>query len=152
MMKHILAAALVAGSPVAIAAQQTTVRQETDIRVKDGRDVRVTGCLTRSSSGHALVLKDVEGPEGRTDEPARSYVLVGGETDDFARHVGKLVEIRGKAADAGSDARVEMETRTEVENDEDDRERTTRTEVEGDLRGIPYLGVDEVRVIRSTCS
>jgi len=152
MMKHNLAAALVAGSSAAIAAQQTTVRQETEIRVKDGRDVRVTGCLTRSSGGRELVLTSVEGPEGRTDELARSYILVGGETDDFARHVGKLVEIEGKAADAGSDARVEVETRTEIENDEDDRERETRTEIEGDLRGVPYLGVNEVRVIRSSCS
>jgi uncharacterized protein (DUF58 family) len=152
MIQHILAAAAVLAASASLGAQSATVRQETQIRVKEGRDVRVTGCVTRSASGRSFMLADVEGPEGRTEDLARTYVLVGDDNDDLRDHVGKLVEIRGKAADAGDEGRVEFETRTELEReDADDRERTTRTAVEGDLSGIPYLGVESVRVIRSTC-
>ena len=152
MIQHILSIAVALAASATLAAQSATVRQETRIQVKEGRDVRVTGCVTRSASGRTYMLTNVEGPEGRTEELARTYVLVGDDDDDLRDHVGKLVEIRGKAADAGDDARVEFETKTELEReDADDRERTTRTAVEGDLSGIPYLGVENVRVIRSTC-
>lgn len=147
-MRHLftattLALAIAAGA----AAQSTKVKSESEIEIKDGKDVKVTGCVARSASGTAYLLNNVEG----TDMTGRSYVLVGDV--DLDKHIGHLVEIRGKASNAGDDAKIEVKTKTRVERDDaDDKETKTKTTLEGDLAGVPYLGVKSVKMVRSSCT
>ena len=150
IQQTILGAALVVAGSVGLAAQSATIKQETKVEVKDGKDVTVTGCVTRSSDGRGIVLRDVEGAD---DDISRTYVLVGEEDDDLDRHIGQIVEIRGKATDLDDDARVQVETKTEIDReDADDKETETKTAIQGDLIGVPFLGVDSVKTIRNTCS
>ena len=150
IQQTILGAALVVAGSVGLAAQSATIKQETKVEVKDGKDVTVTGCVTRSSDGRGIVLRDVEGAD---DDISRTYVLVGEEDDDLDRHIGQMVEIRGKATDLDDDARLRVETKTEIDReDADDKETETKTEIQGDLIGVPFLGVDSVKTIRNTCS
>lgn len=139
-----LALTLAAG---AAAAQSTKVKSETRIEVKDGKEVKLTGCVARSASGAAYLLNDVEG----RDVPSRSYILVGDV--DLDSHIGHLVEVKGRASDAGDDAKIEVKTKTKVERDDaDDKKTESKTTIEGDLAGVPYLGVKSVKMVRSTCS
>jgi hypothetical protein len=128
-------------------AQSAKVKSESEVEVKDGKEVKLTGCLARSASGTAFLLNNVEG----NGAASRSYILVGAA--DFDRHVGHLVEVKGKASNIGDDARVEIKTKTRVERDDaDDKETESKTTIEGDLVGVPYLGVKSVKMLRSTCS
>jgi len=147
-MNHVFTATALALTMAAGAAAQTTkVKSETQIEVKDGKDVTLTGCVARSASGEAYLLNDVEGTAGTS----RSYILVGDA--DLDDHIGHLVEIKGKASDLGDDAKIEVKTKTEVERDDaDDKETETKTTLEGDLAGVPYLGVKSVKMVRSSCS
>jgi uncharacterized protein YdeI (BOF family) len=149
MMTHVFTTAALALTIAAgAAAQSTKVKSETKIEVKDGKDVTLTGCVARSVSGTAYLLNDAEGRE--VDAP-RSYILVG--EVDLDEHIGHLVEVKGKASNLGDDAKVEVKTKTEIERDDaDDKEMETKTTLEGDLAGVPYLGVDSVKMVRSTCS
>ena len=139
-----LALTLAAGTA---AAQSTKVKSETEIEVKNGKEVKLTGCVARSASGTAFLLNNVEG----TGAASRSYILVG--DTDFDSHIGHLVEVKGRASNVGDDAKIEMKTKTKVERDDaDDKETETKTTLEGDLAGVPYLGVKSVKMVRSSCS
>ena len=145
MKRFMLGSALALACSVGLAAQTATVKSETKVDVKNGKDVTVTGCLARSASGTAFLLNDVEGKNVKS----RSYILVG---DDLDAHVGHFIEIKGKASNIGDDAKVEVKTKTKVERDEaDDKTTETKTTMEGDLAGIPYLGVKSVKMIRNSC-
>ena len=147
MQRLILGSAFVLACSGTLAAQSTTVKSETKVEVKDGRDVTVTGCLGRPASGEGYVLNDVEG----SGVAARGYLLVG--SDDLDRHLGHLIEVKGKASNLGDDAKVEVKTKTKVERDDaDDKETESTTRLEGDLAGVPYLGVKSVKMIRANCS
>jgi hypothetical protein len=148
IMNHVFTAtALVLTIAAGAAAQTTKVKSQTEIEVKDGKDVTLTGCVARSASGTAYLLNDVEGE----NKNSRSYILVGDV--DLDNHIGHLVEIKGKASDLGDDAKIEVKTKTEVERDDaDDKETETKTTLEGDLAGVPYLGVKSVKMVRSSCS
>ena len=74
MKRFMLGSALALACSVGLAAQSATVKSETKVDVKDGKDVTVTGCLARSASGTAYLLNNVEG-KGVT---SKSYILVGG--------------------------------------------------------------------------
>jgi len=147
MTRFMLGATLALAFSVPAAGQDTTVKSETRVTVKDGKDVTVTGCVGKATSGTGYLLTNVEG-KGVT---SRSYLLVG--DDDLDDHVGHLVEVKGKASNIGNDARVEVKTKTTIEreNAEDQKSRST-TKLEGDLPSIPYLGVKSVKMLRSSCS
>ena len=145
MKRFMLGSALALACSVGLAAQSATVKSESKVDVKDGKEVTVTGCLARSASGTAYLLNNVEG-KGVT---SKSYILVG---DDLDTHIGHFIEIKGKASNIGDDAKVEVKTKTKVERDDaDDKTTETKTTMEGDLAGVPYLGVKSVKMIRSTC-
>jgi hypothetical protein len=81
-----------------------------------------------------------------------SYLLVGGDDGDLQSHVGQMVEIKGKAADH-EDGKVKVKTKTNVEReDADDVNTESKSELKGDLIGLPLLGVRDVKMIRPTCS
>jgi len=130
---------------------QTTVERKTEIEVKDGEEVKLTGCLERhpdATGGARFQLTNVADEDGRVS----SYLLVD-EEDELEEHVGHLVEIKGEAADRDDEGRIRVETRTRVKRD-DAPDTTTKTteETSGDLTGIPILEVDDVRSIRPTCT
>lgn len=145
MTRFILGSALALACSAGLAAQSATIKSQTTVEVKDGKTVTVTGCVARSASGNSYMLTNVEGK--KVTSPA--YVLVGDDLDD---HVGHLVQVKGRATNVGDDGKLEVKTKTKVERDNaDDRETETKTEIEGDLAGVPYLGVKSVKMIRTSC-
>ena len=114
--------------------------------MKDGKEVTVTGCVAPTASGTGYMLTDAADKAGRV----HSYMLVSDDVD-LSKHVGHRVEIRGKAADQG-DAKIETEskTKTKVEHG-DDKETHGKTELKGDLSGLPFLGVKDVKMIAAVC-
>ena len=142
-----MAVAIVASGAIA-AAQDIESKSKTKITVKDGKDVTVIGCVARGADG-AFKLTNVAGKDGAM----RDYLLAaGGEDDlDLDDRIGHRVEIKGKAADKG-DGKVKIETRSEVgTSGNDTRKRESKTEVEGDLHGLPYLGVKSIRTLATVC-
>ena len=131
-----------------LSAQSAKVKSETEISVKDGKNVTVTGCVERAASGTGYVLTSAEGK----DVGSRHYLLVG-KDDSMDEHVGHLVEIKGKATDIGGDGKVEMKTKTKIEREHaEDKETSSKTEMKGDLENVPYLGVKSVKTIRESCN
>ena len=106
---------------VGLSAQSAKVKSETEIAVKDGKNVTVTGCVERAASGTGFVLTSAEGK----DVESRHYLLVG-KDDSMEEHVGHLVEIKGKAADVGNDGKVEVKTKTKIEREHADDKETSR--------------------------
>ena len=146
MKRFILGSALALACSVGLAAQSATVKSETKIDVKNGKEVTVTGCLARSPSGTAYLLNNVDG-KGVT---SHSYIVI--SDDDLDSHIGHLIEIKGKASNIGDDGKVEVKTKTKIERDDaDDKKTETKTTIEGDLAGVPYLGVKSVKMIRNSC-
>jgi len=98
------------------------------------------------ASNTGYMLTDAADKAGRV----HSYMLVSDDVD-LAKHVGHRVEIKGKAADRG-DAKIETEseTKTRVEHG-DDKETHGKTELKGDLSGLPFLGVRSVKMIAAVC-
>jgi hypothetical protein len=133
----------------AVAAQSDVVKRETTIDVKDGKKVTLTGCVERHpdpTGATNFQLTKVADKDGRI----HSYLLVD-EEDDLEDHVGHLVEIKGEAAD-DEDGRIKVRTKTKVERDDaDDTSSETTQDVKGDLRGLPILDVEAVKMIRPTC-
>ena len=131
-------------------AQSTEIKTETKVEVKDGKDVKLTGCVERLPEAGAAAryrLADVADATGKR----HSYLLVG-KDGELERHVGHMVEVKGKAADR-EDGKVKVKTKTKVDReDADDLKNESEAEVKGDLIGLPLLGVDDVKMIRPTCS
>jgi hypothetical protein len=133
-----LAAALVASSVVA--AQD---KPKTRVIVEDGKEMTLTGCVQRNPDGN-LTLTNAAGKDG----DASSYILTALNSDDDERlddlkdHVGHRVEIKGRAADRG-DGKIRVKT--------DSGKTETKSEVKGDLSGLPFLGVKSFRMIASVC-
>ena len=126
--------------PLGAAGQSKKVKTETKLEVKDGKDVTLTGCLERL-------------PDRRRDDPVpadqrrrqeeRNAQLPArrGEEGDLQSHVGHMVEIKGKAADH-EDGKVKVKTKTKVDREHaDDVKTESKSELKGDLIGLPLLGV-----------
>ena len=146
-MKLIAAAAcLSAVCAVGLRAQTTEQTSKSKISVKDGKEVTVIGCVEQMASGTGFMLTDAADKSGRV----HSYMLVSDDID-LSKNAGQRVEIKGKAADRG-DAKIktETETKTKVEHG-DDKETHGKTELKGDLSGLPFLGVKEVKMIAAVC-
>jgi hypothetical protein len=148
-MKRLITATTIAlACGIGLSAQSAKVKSETEIAVKDGKNVTVTGCVERAASGTGFVLTSTEGK----DVGSRHYLLVGKE-DSMEGHLGHLVEIKGRAADVGGDGKVEVKTKTKIEREHaDDKETESKTEMKGDLDNVPYLGVKSVKTIRESCN
>jgi hypothetical protein len=126
--------------------QQQQTETKSKVTVKDGKSVEVTGCVAPAASDHKFILTHVADKKGAL----HSYMLVG-EADDLAKHVGHRVQISGKATDRG-DAKVEVETKTKTTDSHgDDKESHSKSTVEGDIAGLPFLGVESVKMIAAVC-
>ncbi len=127
---------------------QTNTKSQTKLTVEGGKDVTLTGCVAQGADDN-FTLTHATGKDGALG----SYVLVAerGDREKLADHVGHRVEIKGKAADLG-DGRLKIKTESEVATSAgDQKKRASTTSVEGDLDGLPFLGVKSVRMLASVC-
>lgn len=151
-MKSLLSAFTVAlGMAVAVAAQtsQTEHKSKTEVKIKDGKAVTVTGCVQRGADPSKFMLTDVAGLSG----VGGSYELIAekDEGEELARHVGHTVTIDGKAADQG-DAKIVAKTKSETKQSGSEPKKTeTKTEVKGDAAGLRFLSVKSVKMIAPEC-
>jgi hypothetical protein len=121
---------------VSVGAQSSESTTKTKIDVKDGKDMKVTGCV--ASDGAGYVLTNVADKDGAL----HSYMLVS-DGEDFSKLVGQRVQIEGTVADSHH-GKVEIKTETKVEGPGKD----THAKVEG--KG-PYLGVKHLKKIAASC-
>ena len=151
--KHACSAIALVGAaslPLAAAGQESKVKSETKLEVKDGKDVTLTGCLERHPDSTGATKYQLTQVADKKSE-LHSYLLVG-EEGDLKDHVGHMVEIKGKAADR-EDGKVKVETKTKIDREHaDDVKTESKSEVKGDLIGLPLLGVKNVKMVRPTCS
>jgi hypothetical protein len=130
----------------ALGAQTSETETKSKIKVKEGKEVLVTGCVEPNASGKSFMLTHVADKSGAL----HSYMLVSDE-DELSKHVGHRVQISGKATDKG-DGKIETETKTKTKMEHgDDKETHSRSEMRGDLAGAPYLGVKSVKMIAASC-
>lgn len=146
-MRKLICSIVVLGLSGTMAYGQTIEKKsKTKITVEDGKDVTVIGCVSRSAEG-AFTLTQVANEDGALG----TYTLVGEDADDLEELVGHRVEVKGKAADRGT-GKVKIESKSEVDAGAgDSRKRESKTQVEGDLQGLPFLGVKSVRSLASVC-
>jgi hypothetical protein len=126
-----------------VGATTQGVKPKTRIVVEDGKELSITGCVQRNADG-GFTLTHAAGKDGIVG----SYILArledddDDELDDLKDHVGHRVEINGKAADKGK-GRIKVMTES--------GKTETKSEMKGDLSGLPYLGVKSSRMIASVC-
>jgi hypothetical protein len=149
-MTHRLAVAIgltaMCAAGLAAQTQETKTTTETKTEIKGGKDVTLTGCLERRSSGDYMLTEVRE--KGRLD--TLRYALV--TSEDLSKHVGERVEIKGKAvANGNGRVTVESKTKTEVENGKD-RETKSKTEGTGGELNMPVLGMKSMKTISSSCN
>lgn len=126
-------------------AQDLEKKTQTKVSVEDGKTVTVTGCVQRTADGEYM-LTNVANKDGALS----SYVLAA-DGEDLGKHVGHRLEVTGKAADQGK-GKIKVETKNESKVGDGDKAKTeSKSEVKGDLKGLPYLGVKSVRMIASVC-
>ena len=116
---------------VALAASATLGAQSngstTTIEIKNGKHVKVTGCLEAGADG-GYVLTNVADKK----HTMHRYILVP-STDDFSKMVRHRVQIEGKVGDR-SHGRIEIKT------------DGAKVEDSG-----PYLAVDHMTMLASSC-
>jgi len=124
---------------------QTDVKSK--VRVKDGADVEVTGCVASASSGtgDGYVLTNVADKKGTKP----NYMLVD-EDHDLVKHVGHRVQISGKATDRDGKIEIETKTKTKVKHG-DDQETRSKSTMTGGTVGMAYLSVNSIKMIAATC-
>lgn len=132
------------------AAQAQDNKSKTRIIVEDGKTITVTGCVQRSHEG-GYMLTNVAGKDGAIG----SYLLAASDDekdlDDLKKHLGHRLEISGKAADRG-DGKIKVETKSEMRKADGGKAKSeSKSEVKGDLEGLPYLGVKSFRMIATAC-
>ena len=132
-----LTCALTVAGAVALGAQSSETTTTTKIEIKNGKDVKVTGCVEAGLDG-GYVLTQVDSKRGALHR----YVLVS-DDDDFSKVVGQRVEIEGKAADIGR-GRVEIKTETKIDGPAKDTHSTVHD-------SGAYLGVKHIKTIAASC-
>ena len=118
---------------VALAASATLGAQSngssaTTIEIKNGKHVKVTGCVEAGADG-GYVLRNVADRK-RT---MHRYILVPSDSEDFSKMLNHRVKIEGKVGDR-SHGRIEITT------------DGAKVEDSG-----PYLAVDHMTMIASSC-
>jgi len=134
-MKPIITAVCVAALYAATAAAQSTTettRTKTKMKVDDGKEVTVAGCVAENPGG-GFMLTDAGG--------GMRYALVGGE--DVSKHVGHRIEVKGKATDA-EHGKVKIETKEKSSRADTTREKT-------ELKGAHALSVKSIKMLASSC-
>jgi hypothetical protein len=118
----------------------STVDAKSKIKVKDGKEISVTGCLERNPSGPGYLLTD-------STTGGLKYMVI--TNDDLSKHVGHKVEVKGDASDKG-DGKVQIETKAKGTSGDDKTKVETKTEAKGDL-AMRYLGMKSLKMISTSC-
>jgi hypothetical protein len=128
-----------------LAAQEikTTVTQKTTFEVKEGHDLKVSGCV-QSFEDAGYMLTD--------DAGQLKYVLV--TNDNLNKYVGRRVEVHGLGTD-GDDGRIEIErevgTSGVIGGEKLDGPTMKQTkEVTGDV-GFGYVSVKSLKKLADSC-
>jgi hypothetical protein len=149
-MRILSTLAVAAALTVGAEAQNIKTTTETKVKVEDGKDVKVVGCVERTADKEGFLLSNLSGDA----EKHRTYLLIlddGDEFDDLRKHIGHKVEIKGKAVDHDQ-GEVEITSNTKREVDSGpDQKREVKTEIKGTHAGSPYLGVENIKMISMTC-
>jgi hypothetical protein len=130
-------------------AQVVRTTQETNVKIENGKDMKVIGCLHRSADHKGYVLSNLSGDAATH----RNFVLLAEaeEMDDLAEHVGHKVELQGDLVDRDH-GEVEIKTKTAREvAGGDDSKSEVKTEIKGEHAGSPFLGVESVKMISKVC-
>jgi hypothetical protein len=147
-MKLSAIALAVALSAAAAAAQDD--KSSSRIVVEDGEEMTVTGCVQRSPEG-SYSLTNAAGKKGSVGTYMLAVTDDEEDLDDLGKHLGHRVEIVGKAADKGK-GRIKVLTKSESKKPEGGRAKSeTKSEVKGDLAGLPFLGIKSFRMLASIC-
>jgi hypothetical protein len=128
-----------------VIAQDADQKSKTKVKVDDGKATTVTGCVERTGDGEYRLTNVANKKDGALG----SYLLAAtddNDLDDLHKHVGERVEIEGKAADQGK-GKLKVESKAEGTSGKTE----SKSEIKGDLTGLPYLGVKSFRVIASVC-
>jgi hypothetical protein len=116
------------------------------VTVKDGKEMTVTGCVQPTGSGNGYMLTNVADKKGSV----HNYMLVSHD-EDFSKHVGHRMELSGKVTDRG-DAKIEVDTKTKTKVEHGDDQKThSKSEMKGDMAGVPYFGVKSMKMIAAAC-
>ena len=151
MKQMTLGLALASALTLGVSAQTTKTTSEAKIKVKDGKNVKVTGCVQSTTGAPGYMLTNIVANGGDKDDFMSGGYLLVGESNELSKHVGHMVEIKGKAVDK-DDGKLQIRTKTKVDvENADDRETRTKSEMSGDLSGLPFLGVKSVKMIRASC-
>jgi len=138
MMKMMmLTACLALASAVSLGAQSSETTTKTKIDIKNGKDVKVTGCVEAGPDG-GYMLTNVTDKTG----DHHSYMLVS-DSENFSKVLHNRVEIEGKIADSRN-GKVEIKTETKV----DGPARDTHSKVE---ERAAVLGVKHMKTIATVC-
>ena len=141
-MKLISAAlGIAAMCTVGVGAQTQTTRSpdgKTKVEIKEGKEIKASGCLERSPAGSFMLTSSESG--------GFKYALI--TNDDLSKHLGHRIEVHGKATDRG-DAKVKFESKVGTAGSGDAKE-TVKTKLEGDLK-LHYLSVKSVKMIATSC-
>jgi len=135
---------------VGVSAQEgkTKTTTQTTVELKGGKDVEVRGCLERTAAGEYM-LTDVR--DAKKDERLANSEYTVVSDDNLADHVGKRVEIKGKAVENGK-GKVSVESKVKTENEHrPDESSTTKTEATSGNTLTPYLGVKSIKTLSSSC-
>ena len=132
-----LTACLALASAVSLGAQSSETTTKTKIDIKNGKDVKVTGCIEAGADGGYLLTNVTDQTGDR-----HSYMLVS-DNQNFSKVLNNRVEIEGKIADSRN-AKVEIKTETKV----DGPARDTHAKVE---ERAAYLGVQHMKSIATVC-
>jgi hypothetical protein len=133
-----LTCCLAVAGAVALGAQSSETTTKTKIKVENGKQRKVTGCVEKESGG-AYVLTRVADEDGALHR----YMLVS-DNENFSKVVGQRVQIEGTLADRNH-GKVEIKTETKVDGPTED----VRSKTEG---SGPYLGVKHMKMIAGSCT
>ena len=135
-----LTCCLAVAGAVTLGAQSSKTTTKTEIQIKDGKDMKVTGCVAADPSGGGrYVLTHVKDKSGALHR----YMLVS-DSEDFSMVIGHRVQIEGKVADR-EHGKVEIKSETKIDGPGKD----THSEAEG---SGAYLGVKHMKSIAASCS
>lgn len=150
LMCGALAIAGVAAFAPGLVAQESGTEKttKTKITIKDGKDVKAVGCVTRGDTG-ALMLTGVADKHG----PLPDYVLVmdDDKEQDLSKEVGHQVEVSGKAANRG-DGKVKFEVEEKTKPKGGDEQKTeSKSKMAGPDLKLPLLGVKSYKMLAAAC-
>ncbi len=125
------------------AAQSSDQKSTTKVKVDEGKSITVTGCVERGADG-TYTLTNVANKDGARELPARRH-----RRQRSRQHRQARRSSRGDRRQGGRSGKGKIKVESKAEGTSGKTE--SKSEIQGDLKGIPYLGVKSLRMIASVC-